>query len=104
MSEEPILCPECGMPMTLAPGIDWFCTKGGCERRKMIKTLASDEVVVVTMTISKREYGGIRIRCAHPHDEIYLAGKSDSVFKDLGVVIRTILMANHGHDWLGDEE
>lgn len=108
-------CPECGKPMTLAPGIDWFCNATpGCEYQKFRRRFAHNlnavaevekaaKEVTITLTISAREHGGIRIRGRGPHEDVYLAGKTDFVFSDLGVVLRKILADNHGITWLDEK-
>ncbi len=53
----------------------------------------------LTFTFEPRDDGGLRIRCKEI-PEIYVAGSNpDWVLEDLGTVIQTILVHNHGVQW-----
>jgi hypothetical protein len=58
------------------------------------------EDVTITLKISRRDNGGIRVRAQAPFEDVYLAGTVSGVAHDLGLVIRTILVENHGVEWL----
>lgn len=60
--------------------------------------------VYVTLAISEREGGGLRIRAMAPLEEASVAGANkNDVFADIGPLLQHILKANHGVDWVEDE-
>lgn len=64
-----------------------------------------ETTVYVTLAISQRDEGGLRIRAMAPYEEVYIAGPNkDHVFSDIGPVLQTILHENHGIDWVKGNE